>query len=62
MQTAAGEPMVTPAMLGDMRNQMQIMIDQIQYLRAQMSSPYNQGLTDEPPPGYVDVVNPNHGR
>ncbi|KXN82869.1 hypothetical protein AN958_02080 [Leucoagaricus sp. SymC.cos] len=51
-----GEPMVTPAMLYDMRQQMQVMMDHIQFLRAQQNSPYAQGLTDEPPPGYVDVV------
>lgn len=57
-----GEQTVTPSMLTDMREQMQVMMDQIQYLRAQQNSPYTQALTDERPPGYVDVINSYHGR
>lgn len=57
-----GEPMVDPSVLVDMRDQMRIMMDQIQYLRAQQNSPYTQGLTDEPPPGYMQVVNAQYNR
>lgn len=55
-----GEPMVNPQVLADMREQMQVMMDQIQYLRAQQNTPYAQGLTDEPPPGYMAAVNSYH--
>ncbi|KAF9452099.1 hypothetical protein P691DRAFT_756703 [Macrolepiota fuliginosa MF-IS2] len=57
-----GEPMVDPTMLTDMRDQMRIMMDQIQYLRAQQNSPYAQGLTDEPPPGYMQVISSQYGQ
>jgi len=56
-QNTTGEPMVNPDVLVDMRVQMELMMDQIQYLRAQQNSPYAQGLTDEPPPGYAQVIN-----
>lgn len=57
---SSGEPMVNPYVLADMRTQMGIMMDQIQYLRAQQNTPYLQGLTDEPPPGYMDVIGSYH--
>lgn len=56
-QNTTGEPMVNPDVLGDMRVQMELMLDQIQFLRTQQNSPYAQGLTDEPPPGYAQVIN-----
>lgn len=36
----------------DMRDQIRMMKDQIEYLQSQQESPWAQGLTDEPPPGY----------
>lgn len=54
------EPMVNPYALADMRTQMGVMMDQIQYLRAHQNTPYIQGLTNEPPPGYMDAISPYH--
>ncbi|KAJ3573104.1 hypothetical protein NP233_g2648 [Leucocoprinus birnbaumii] len=61
-QSSSEGTTVTPAMLADMQQQIHILTDHIQNLHVQQNSPYAQGLTDERPPGYVDVVNPYDGR
>ncbi|KAF9469396.1 hypothetical protein BDZ94DRAFT_1303868 [Collybia nuda] len=38
--------------MSDMREQIRMMKEQIEYLQAQQQSPWAQGLSDEPPPGY----------
>lgn len=38
--------------MSDMREQIRTMKEQIEYLQAQQESPWAQGLSDEPPPGY----------
>ena len=39
--------------IGEMREQLRIMKEQIEYLREQQRSAWAQGLSDDPPPGYT---------
>ena len=39
--------------IGEMREQLRVMKEQIEYLREQQRSAWAQGLSDDPPPGYT---------
>ncbi|GLB34605.1 hypothetical protein LshimejAT787_0201700 [Lyophyllum shimeji] len=57
VRAAAAERAREETEIAQMREQMRLMQEQIEFLRSQQSSEWAQGLTDEPPPGYSEARN-----
>ncbi|KAF8077613.1 hypothetical protein FPV67DRAFT_1775019 [Lyophyllum atratum] len=53
---STGRTRTDEAEISEMREQMRLMQEQIEFLRGQQQSEWAQGLSDEPPPGYADAA------
>ena len=42
--------------MGEIREQLHVMQEQIEYLKEQQHSAWAQGFSDEPPPGYMPTM------